>query len=737
MSALPISMPARRGGRAHTPTVLQMEAVECGAAALGIILGYYGRYVALEELRVSCGVSRDGSKASNVLRAARSYGLVAQGYKHEVETLRKARLPAIVFWNFSHFLVVEGFGKGKVFLNDPAKGPWVATDEEFDRGFTGVVLTFEPGPDFHRGGSPPRALPVLARWLEGSRTGLVYVILASLALVVLQLVVPAFTRAYIDKVVGKGLTSFVPILIAGMAAVVIGVAAFTWLQQRFLLRLETKLSLTGSSSFFWRVLRMPMAFFTQRSAGDLSQRVLLNDRVATLLSGTLATNLLGIGLLVLFVLLMLRYDVLLTVVAVVIAAVNLVALRYVSRKRTDQNKKLLQEQGQMMGTVMNGLQSIETLKAAGTESDFFARWGGYQARVTNAQQDLGVSTRVLGEVPLLLASLNTTAILILGSWQVMAGRLSIGTLVGFQVLAAAFLAPVAGLISLGSEFQEVQGGLTRLDDVQHYPVDPSLETPTAVPDGPAHLVGRVELRNITFGYSPLADPLIEDFNLTVEPGHRVALVGISGSGKSTIASLVTGLYQPWSGQVLFDGRPREEIPRGLLTSSLAVANQDIALFEGTVRDNITMWDHSVPLAEVIRAAKDAHIHDDVSARPGGYGSQLEEGGRNLSGGQRQRLEIARALAGNPSVLVLDEATSALDPVTEQQVDDAIRRRGCTCLIIAHRLSTIRDADEIIVLQRGKVAERGTHEQLLQRGGLYSQLMQVSEGAEQQSALELV
>ncbi len=734
----PAGRAAARPQRTKTPTVLQMEAVECGAAALGIILSYYGRIVPLEELRVACGVSRDGSKAGNIVKAARTYGLTAKGLRKDLASVRAVPLPFIAFWNFNHFLVVEGFEKDRVFLNDPARGPRIASLEEFDRSFTGVVLVFELGPDFVKGGAKPSVVQALGRRLRGSREAVLYVVLVSLALVVLGLITPSFTQIFIDQYLVGRLASWLRPLLVAMLLTATLLGVFTWLRQRYLLRLEAKLALTSASAFFWHVLNLPIVFFTQRSAGEISNRVALNDKVAQLLSGDLATNLLGIVLVVIYVGLMLRYDAVLTALAVVVAIGNLVALRYVARKRTDQNQRLLQQRGQLMGTAFNGLQSIESLKASGAESDFFARISGYLAKSINAEQDLGLSTQVLAAVPPLLTAINTAAILVIGGLRVIDGQLSIGVLAAFQVLMLAFMTPITQMVSLGAKMQEVAGDMTRLDDVLRYPAEQQALVELAVPGAATtKLTGYLELHNISFGYSQLEPPLIEQFNLTLKPGSRVALVGGTGSGKSTLAKLVTGLYAPWGGEVLFDGQPRSATPHARIVNSLAIVDQDIALFEGTIKDNLTLWDATVSENNIVQAAKDACIHEEISDRPGGYGFLVEENGRNFSGGQRQRLEIARALVGNPSILVLDEATSALDPITEQRIDDNLRRRGCTCLIIAHRLSTIRDCDEIIVLERGKVVQRGTHVQMQRVDGPYRRLMMADQTTKPKSYLEII
>ena len=703
-----------------------MEAVECGAAALGTVLAYHGRFVPLEELRIACGVSRDGTKASNMLKVARQYGLIAKGYKKEPDDLKTLPLPLIVFWNFNHFLVVEGFKRGRVYLNDPATGPRVVSEEEFDEAFTGIALVFERGPDFRPGGERRGMRAGLRRRLSGSEMALTYVVLASLALVVPGLLIPIFTKVFVDEVLVKGMQDWLRPLLLGMALTAIMRASLTWLRQRYLLRLETKLALSTSGQFFWHVLRLPMEFFTQRYGGEIGSRVSINDRIAQLLSGQLATTFLNVIVIFFFAGLMLYYDVVLTLVGVAIAILNVAALRFVARKRVDGNQRLLQERGKLIGTSMVGLQMIETLKATGSETDFFSRWSGQHAKVVNAHQQLSSYTQFLLAVPPLLTTLNTVVILGLGALRVMDGYMTMGMLVAFQSLMASFLGPVEQLVGMGGTLQEVQGDMNRLDDVLRYQVDPQVSVKSTHEHRgdteTVKLTGHLELRDITFGYNRLSEPLVEDFNLRVTPGSRVALVGSTGSGKSTLARIASQLADPWKGEVLLDNKPRSAIPRDLLTNSIAMVDQEIFLFDGTVRENLTLWDPTIPESDIVRAAREACIHDTVAARPGGYDSHVEEGGRNFSGGQRQRLEIARALASNPTILILDEATSALDPITEQEIDASLRRRGCTCFIVAHRLSTIRDCDEIIVLERGKVVQRGRHDELMKQAGPYSELI---------------
>ena len=707
--------------RARTPTVIQMEAVECGAAALGIILGYYGRHASLEELRVACNVTRDGVKASNILFAAQKYGLECKGYKKEIEQLKELPLPLIIFWNFNHFLVVEGFGKDRVYLNDPAGGPRTVTWQEFDQSFTGVVLTFKKTDSFETGRSKPTLFQMLLRRLEGAYPALLFVVLVSLALTIPGYLIAAFPGVFMDYVLVREqfpLTGLLVMLLTGG-----GLLSLLWLQHRYLLRLETRFSLKSSAQFFWHILRMPMPFFIQRSAGDISGRVALNDQVAILLSRDLATTLFSLLLLGFYSILMLQYSVPLTAITVAIALVNLAALRYISRRRTDANKRQLQEQGKMIGTAMSGLLNIESLKARGAESMMFTRLAGYHAKGMNAEQEFKLLSQILASVPTTLTMLATSIVLIVGSLQIIHNQMSVGMLLAFHALMLAFLLPINDLVNLGGKLQQVEGGLSRLEDVLNYEEDRSFQNENIPPlDHQVRLRGELEIRNLTFGYNRLEAPLIQNFSLSLKPGARVALVGRSGSGKSTIGKLITGLYAPWEGEILFDGKPRHAIPRTVLTNSLAMVDQEIFMIHGTVRQNLTLWDDTVDQSDVVAAARDASIDEVINKRPGAYESIIEEDGRNFSGGQRQRLEIARALVANPSILVLDEATSALDAITEKTIDESLRRRGCTTVIVAHRLSTIRDADEIIVLESGKIVQRGTHDQLYREAGVYRSLI---------------
>ncbi|MCQ4162823.1 NHLP family bacteriocin export ABC transporter peptidase/permease/ATPase subunit [Roseomonas sp. GC11] len=727
-----------------------MEAVECGAACLGMVLAAHGRWVPLAELRLACGVSRDGSKAGNILRAARRYGLEARGFRHEPAALKALPKPAILFVNLGHFVVLEGFARGRVWLNDPAAGRRVMTEAELDAIYSGIVLTFIPTAAFAPGGTPPRVAGRLLGWLAGGREALAYALFAGLGLALLAVLLPGLSRLLIDRYLVEGQAHWLGWLVAVLVAAALGQGALSWLKGLVVQRLATRVTLRAAARFVWRMLRLPIPFFTQRYAGSIGQRVELAQALGQhaaqqpavlLVEGIFLLSLLGM---------MLLYSPLLAGVAALLAAGNLVLFLLARRRIEEREQKAAIEQVKLAGKTMLGLQMIESLKASGTEGPFFAAWAGQHALVAGQQQETGRLSGGFATLPEALSQAGLVAVLVLGGGLVMRGEITLGTLVAFQMLQAAMAPPLRALMLAAAQLQAARGVLDQLDDVLDHPEAPEFtpeeEAPAlspspspapspapspdqapALPFLPAgrgqRLSGALSLRGVSFGYSPLEPPLIEGFDLELVPGARVALVGASGSGKSTVGRLVAGLYPPWSGEVRLDGQPLATLPRGLLRDSLAVVDQEIVLFEGSVRDNITLWDETLPEAAIIAAARDAAIHDDIVARPGGYDGRVEEGGRNFSGGQRQRLEIARALVNAPSLLVLDEATSALDPIAEKQVMDHLRRRGCACLIIAHRLSTVRDCDEIIVMHRGQVLERGTHEALMATEGAYRRLIE--------------
>jgi ATP-binding cassette, subfamily C, bacterial len=705
--------------------VLQMETVECGAAALAIILAHFGRIVPLATLRRDCGVARDGSKISNILKAAKAYGLAGKAFKRDIAALKQTPYPYIVHWKFSHFLVVEGYRNGRVYLNDPASGPRSLPFEDFDRCYTGIVMTFEPGPDFQRGGESPSVLRGIGRRLKRSLVPLIAATATALLLVIPGLATPALMAAFVDKVLVEGLGDWGRPLVLGMFVAAAMRAFLGAIQLRILRRLQSRLAVAETSRFVWHLLKLPASYYSQRAAAEVSSRITLNDQVAEVLSGRLATTSIDALMMILYLAVMWQVSRPLTLVALAFAALNFGILRWISRTRSESNARLSMEQGRAAGVGIAGLQSIRTLKASALESDFFARWAGFFANFSNAHDERSAMNYYVGVVPPLLLSLLTAAVLVVGGLEVIGGRMGIGMLVAFQSLAVSFLQPVNNLVALGASLQELGAHVARLDDVLESPAveELSIDSSALSTSGmPVRLRGHVEFRNVSFGYSPVLPPLIENLSFTVRPGQRIAFVGSSGSGKSTVARLLAGLYMPVSGEILFDGIPAASLSREVLSHSLAMVDQDVFLFKGTVRDNLTLWDDSAPAERLQRACSDALIEGVIDALPDGYSSELLEGAVNLSGGQRQRLEIARALACDPRILILDEATSALDAETELLVDRNIRRRGCSCVIVAHRMSTVRDSDEIIVLERGRVVQRGTHDRLIREDGPYARLL---------------
>ncbi len=712
-----------------TPTIHQMDAAECGPASLAIILAYYGKWISLEKLRSDCGVSRDGSKASNILRAARAYELVAKGFKKEVPQLKQMPAPFIVFWNFNHYIVIEGFTKKGVFANDPSDGRKVFSYEEFDEGFTGVVLTFEKESGFQKEGAPPRTMQSLKARMHGTSLPLMYLLIASLIGVIPGMANAGYSRLFLDNILVDGMWSWLSPLVIAMSATTLLMLLLGFLHGWVTLKFQTKLSISGSAKYFWHTLRLPSDFFAQRYSADIGSRVSINDTVAAVIATQLSGGVLNALMVVFYAIVMFKYDIFLTLLGILMSVSNLFILRLLSRRSLERGRRLVRAKANLMLTTILGLQSIETIKASGTESEFFARWAGYQAGVLSLDQQLASSSLALSAIPGLLAALNGTALLCLGGLRVMDGILSIGMLITFQALMGSFTTPVSGLMDLGSQLQMMQNRLGRLDDVLNQPVDKlacsfGIARETGVTTGMNQLGGSLELKDVVFGYNHLDKPLLVDISIKIEPGQRVALVGGSGSGKSTIARIVAGINHQWSGEILFDSKTRTEYDRAVICNSVACIDQEIILFDGTIRENITLWDDTISEARAVKAAKDAGIHDFITTLKGDYSYLVEEGGRNFSGGQRQRIEIARALISHPSILVLDEATSALDPMTEKIVMDNIRRLGCSCLIVAHRLSTIRDCDEIIVLQQGRIVQRGTHEEMARLAGPYAKLLDI-------------
>ena len=711
-------------GVAKVPVVMQMEALECGAASLAMILAYYGKWIPLEQVRLDCGVSRDGSNAKNMLRAARSYGLSAKGYRYEPEVLKKeGRFPCIIHWNFNHFVVLNGFRGNKAVLNDPAKGTYTVPMSTFDESFTGICLILEPNENFVPEGKPQSMLAYAKKRLVGAGAAIVFVILTAVITSLLGIITPAFSRIFLDRLLtGENPDWLMPFTfaLAGISVVQLVVA---WIQAVYSLRINGKLAMVGNTTFMWKVLRMPMEFFSQRMAGDIQNRQSSNAMIAGQLVNTFAPLALNAVMMSFYLIVMLRYSVILTLIGLASVLVNLILSSIISKKRINITRVQMRDAGKLAGTTVAGIEMIETIKASGAENGFFEKWAGYQASVNTNMVRFQRMNQLLGLLPTLVSSLCDTAVLMTGVFLAMKGEFTVGMIMAFQGFLSSFISPATTLISAGQTLQEMRTDMERIEDVMKYPTDVTFENSDDSENIEYDkLSGNIEIKNVTFGYSRLAEPLIKDFSMSLKSGSRVAFVGPSGCGKSTVSKLISGLYKPWSGEILFDGKPMSKIDRSVFTGSLAVVDQDIILFEDTIANNIKMWDNSIEDFEMIMAARDAQLHEDIMQREGGYQYKLTEGGKDFSGGQRQRMEIARVLAQDPTIIILDEATSALDAKTEYDVVKSIKDRGITCIVVAHRLSTIRDCDEIIVMDQGNVVERGTHEELMKNGGAYTQLV---------------
>lgn len=709
-------------GVAKVPVVMQMEALECGAASLAMICAYYNKWIPLEQIRVDCGVSRDGANAKNLLVAARSYGFTAKGYRYEPDDLKKnGKFPCIIHWNFNHFVVLDGFKGKKAVINDPAKGNYTVSMETFDKSFTGICLMFEPNENFVPSGKRKSVLSFAVKRLSGAKVAVVFVVFTTLISALIGVITPAFSRIFMDRLLTHESPDwFYPFLIAlsAMSALQLVISA---LETYYSNRINGKLATVGSSTFLWKVLHLPMEFFSQRLAGDIQGRQGSNAGIANSVVNTFAPLALNAIMMVFYLVVMIRYSWILTLVGLSSLVINAWMSSIISKKRVNITRVSMRDAGKLAGATVAGVEMIETIKASGAENGFFERWAGYQASVNAQKVKYAKINQYLGMIPSVVSTITGIVVLTLGVWFAMEGTFTVGMIMAFQGVLSSFSAPATTFISAGQTIQEMRTQMERVEDVMEYREDDCYKTEVKE-ESFAKLSGNIELKNITFGYSRLSEPVIKNFSLNIKPGQRVALVGTSGCGKSTISKLVSGLYQPWSGEILYDGKHLSEIDRDVFTGSLAVVDQEITLFEGTIAENIKMWDTSIEDFEMILAARDAQLHEEIMRRDGGFNYRIAEGGKDFSGGQRQRLEIARVLAQDPSIIILDEATSALDAKTEYDLVKAVKDRGITCIVVAHRLSTIRDCDEIIVLDHGVAVERGTHEELYAKGGKYTQLV---------------
>ena len=704
---------------AKVPQVMQMEVVECGAASLTMILAHYGKWLPLEEVRAACGVSRDGSSAKMILQAARNYGLDAKGFRMSPEAL-EGKQPAIIHWNFEHFVVFRGFDrKGRACINDPGIGPVKWPMEEFRKHFTGVCLTFEPTERFEKGGQQTSILSYMKKNLNGVSEAFWLTFSFALMGAFVALLSPLFTRIFLDEILSGKNADWVKWFFIGMGALAVFQFFVVLLQSRYTKRVAGALALKSNKDYLRHLLRLPMSYFAMRHVGDLQQRMHLNQEITKSLIEVLAPQVINIGLLVLYLFLMFSYSFWLTIIGFVAAGVNLAIVHYFANLRINLIRSMEQSEGQYFSATISCIDNMESIKAAGAETGFFKYWSGLWAHKFNVNANADKQQAQMALLPVMANALCSVAVLVFGAYLILQGDLTVGMLMAFQGFMGSFLAPVNELVNGSQKIVEMRSQMERVEDVMKYPED-HRDSKKEIQQG--KLGGLLEMKHVTFGYSPIQPPLIEDFNLRVEPGHSVALVGPSGCGKSTLAKLISGLYKPWSGEILFDGRPIESISNEELTNSVAVIDQNVVLFDDTIAQNIRMWDPSIEDFTLMMACNDAEIRADIVSRPEGFDTKIVKGGQNFSGGQRQRFEIATALAREPIVLIMDEATSALDPKTEDEVMKRIRLIGPTQVIVAHRLSTIRDCDEIIVMDQGENLQRGRHEELIAQEGFYQQLM---------------
>ena len=707
----------------NIPVIMQMEATECGAASLAMVLAYYGLRLPLEQVREDCGISRDGARLSYIAKAAIRHGMEVHIYKYGIASLReKVEFPAIIHWNYNHFVVLQGFDKKCALLNDPSRGRVRVSMEEFDASYTGVVLCLKPAESFAAGGRPDSVWKFAMDRLHGSRAVIAMLMLTSVLASAATLLTPAFSRVFTDDIISGGASNLLAPLLWAMvltAAFALAAGLFHSINNY---RMLGKLSVSSNTSFLWHILHLPMRFFSMRRPGDLAVKQDLNDSVAGTLVSQLAPLLGEVILLVLYLIIMVRYSVVLSLIGIGAIALTALSGFFISRYVVESQRRQMRDLSMVNSATYTGIDMVETIKVSGAENSYFESWAGYSASAQRAQTEQEKNTRWLMGAAALIQSLSDAAVLLVGAKLIMDGHFTAGMLTAFQGVLRQFMQPASALIGAISSIAQMRSSMERISDVMKYPEQP--QSRVEMSDGVRYekLSGKIEIRNVTFGYSPLDKPLLNDFSLTIHPGDKIAIIGMSGCGKSTIAKLISGLYEPWAGEILYDGKKRLDIPKEVFCGSLMVVDQDSYLFADSIYDNIKLWDDTIPNATAIAAARDAQIHEDIMKRPRGYDYRMREGARDFSGGQRQRMEIARVLAGEPTIAIFDEATSALDAKTEYELTNALEERGITSIVIAHRLSTIRDSDLILVMDRGRVVQQGTHDELYAEEGLYRTLV---------------
>ena len=708
-------------GVARVPLVMQMESLECGAAALAMIMHYFRKWIPLAQVRVDCGISMNGSNAKNILRAARNYGMAARAWRVEPESLlAEGPFPCILHWGFNHFVVLCGFQGRRAVINDPARGCIRVEWDEFDRQFTGVCLIFFPGEDFVPSGSPRSFLYYAKEHLRGCRRAVLFLMLITAVSSLLGLIKPLFVRVFLDRLLtGQNPEWLQPFMMLFVLFALVCLAV-SWITAIFSLRLQGALDARGSSAYLRKVLRLPTQFFDQRLSADIADRQAASAEIADTLVKICAPLAVQSVTMAVCLAVMIRYSPMLSLISAGAFLLNLLVSAAAAVRRVNITRVQQLEGAKLSAAAVSGITMIETIKAGGAENAFFARWAGYQAGVNTQSVSYTLMNHVTGAVLRLITTTANLAVLGIGVMLVLRGWFTAGMVIAFQGFLSVFMGPAFSLIAAGQTMQEMIGKMERLDDVMSHEEDPVFAAGEKK-SGKEKLSGLIELKHVTFGYTPFEKPVISDFSMTVKPGQKIAVFGRTGCGKTTLARLIAGLYLPWSGTISFDSMLPQEIDRGLFAGSVSFIDQDTVFFEDTIAQNIRLWDDSIEDSEMERAARDAGIYDEIAAREGGFQHVLQAGGKEFSGGQRQCLEIARALCCQPGIVIMDEATSALDVQTESKIMRAVRARGITLIVIAHRLSAIRDCDKIIVLDEGHAVEQGTHEELISRGGVYAAL----------------